>query len=340
MKKGYSTKMGMSVRMRGFSLIELMIAMILGLLVVAAAIGLFLSNRQAYSTTESLSRVQENARAAFELIARDIRDASGNACNSGQGMAMVNALNNPASRWWSDWRDGAIRGYAGTEAFPDAAFGTGAAQRINGTEAIVLLSGGNRTARVTAHDVGSAEFTVDSNAHGFSPGDVLMVCGPNSEVTGVLRIGAIFQMTGAGGGTAIGHAAGVATPGNRTANLGLDNGPFEFAANAIIANLHATRWYIGNNGRGGRSLYQSVLGSNGVVQNQEVVEGVDNMQLTYLLPGAGAAYSGAAAVAGNWNQVTAVRITFTQRSSDNTGVGGAPVQRTIASVVTLRNRNP
>ena len=53
---------------RGFSLIEMMIAMVLGLLVVGAAIGIFVSNQQAYRATEGLGRVQENVRMAFEMM--------------------------------------------------------------------------------------------------------------------------------------------------------------------------------------------------------------------------------------------------------------------------------
>ena len=56
---------------RGVSLIELMVALVLGLLVVGGAIGMFISNKQAYSATESVGRVQENSRLAFELMARD-----------------------------------------------------------------------------------------------------------------------------------------------------------------------------------------------------------------------------------------------------------------------------
>ena len=59
---------------RGLSLIELMIAMMLGLLVVASASAIFLSNRQTYRATEGLGRVQESGRMAFELMARDLRE--------------------------------------------------------------------------------------------------------------------------------------------------------------------------------------------------------------------------------------------------------------------------
>jgi len=65
---------------RGFTLVELMVAMILGLLVAAAAGSLFLSNRKIYGTTASINRIQENQRTAFELLARDVREAGGNPC--------------------------------------------------------------------------------------------------------------------------------------------------------------------------------------------------------------------------------------------------------------------
>lgn len=67
---------------RGFSLVELMIAMALGLLVVGAASAVFLSNQRTYQANEGLSRVQESGRVAFELLAREIRAAGGSACVS------------------------------------------------------------------------------------------------------------------------------------------------------------------------------------------------------------------------------------------------------------------
>ena len=43
---------------RGLTLVELMIAMMLGLLVVGSASAIFISNRQTYRATEGLGRVQ------------------------------------------------------------------------------------------------------------------------------------------------------------------------------------------------------------------------------------------------------------------------------------------
>lgn len=65
----------------GFSLIELMVALVLGLLVAGAALAILQSNQATYRTNEGLNRVQENARIAFELMSRDIRSAGGSACS-------------------------------------------------------------------------------------------------------------------------------------------------------------------------------------------------------------------------------------------------------------------
>ena len=155
MRRAITGMKGSRRLMAGLSLIELMVALVLGLLVVAAAIGIFLSNRQTYRTTESVGRVQESARVAFELMARDVREAGGNACNaSGEsgsiaGVPLVNVLANPAANWWSNWGNvpgtgrlnGALVGYGPGNAVPGLSTGVGNAQRMAGTEALVVLTG-------------------------------------------------------------------------------------------------------------------------------------------------------------------------------------------------------
>ena len=331
-----------SSRMRGISLIELMIALVLGLLVVGAAIGIFIANRQTYTATESLGRVQENVRTSFELMARDVREATGNPCNSESNMAMVHVVNTPMANWWKAWGNGsinsAITGFDAGIALPDKAFGAAVAERVAGTDAVVVLSGGDSAVSVISHAPGSSEFTVGANNHGFTPGTLLMVCGPNSETGGIIRLGAIFGMTGIAATTTIGHAAGGGVTGNATSNLGLGGASFTFGPNALVTRLHASRWYIGNNSRGGRSLYQGVLAPGGVVTDQEVAEGVQDMILTYLVEG-DAAYVDATGVGTRWNQVNAVRIEVALEGEERVGTDGNALQRRLVHVATLRNRN-
>src|SRR3546814_6831601 len=122
-------------RARGVTLIELMIALVLGLLVVAAAIGIFLSNKQVFRTTDNLSRMQENARIGFELMARDLRMAGASACS--REIPIVNVLK-PNSAYGTDWSTG-VRGYEQGESFAAAAFGTAARSEEHTSELQSLM---------------------------------------------------------------------------------------------------------------------------------------------------------------------------------------------------------
>lgn len=60
---------------RGFSLVELMVAIAIGLFLVAVVAVLFVSAKTTYLAQDANSRLQENARYATELFGRQIRSA-------------------------------------------------------------------------------------------------------------------------------------------------------------------------------------------------------------------------------------------------------------------------
>lgn len=334
-------QLGFPRGVRGFSLMELMVSLVVGMLVLAAAIGIFLSNRQAYRATENLGHVQENVRTAFELMARDVREAGGNPCVN--NLPIANVVNTPADRWWTDVQNWgmAMRGYDGDEPFDEEAggdFGEGTAERLAGTDAIQLISGDDAVVTISAHNPAGTSFTLNTNVTdlGFSAGDLMLAC--NS------RQASLFQASGVSG-TVVGHAAS-GSPGNCTGNLGLigeggacaDRPVFTYAApNSVLTRMHASRWYIANNARGTPSLYQSRT-TGGAVSNEEVVEGVTGMEITYLMRG-GTTYVDATAVAGAWADVIAARVELTLESPEIVGVDGQALRRQLIQVATFRNRN-
>ena len=60
---------------KGFSLVELMVAMLLGLLITGAALQLFLANQQSFALQQTLSRVQENGQLFVRFLVSDLRRA-------------------------------------------------------------------------------------------------------------------------------------------------------------------------------------------------------------------------------------------------------------------------
>ncbi len=298
----------------GLTLIELMVAMVLGLLVVGAAIGIFVSNRQAYRATENLGEVQESLQMAFELMARDVREAAGNPCDI--GLPQANVVTNPvpnATNWWVNWAQ-PLRGFD-NGALPGSAAGT---------DAIQVLSVGDQVANVQSH--AGTTLTVD-NASGFAAGNILMVCD--------MRQVAIFRAS-ATTATTIRHA------GSNNCNGGNLNvapapctgtAPYVYPQNSVVGRVDGVRWFVADNGRGGTSLFRSVNGG----AREEMIEGVTDMQIDYLPGSASGAYVPAGAVA-DWASVTAVRISMTAQGIEQVGVGGTPLVRRLEHVVALRNR--
>ena len=332
----------------GVSLVELMISMVLGLIVAGAAVAMFAANRATYSASENMGRIQEAGRAAFELMARDVREAGGNPCDA--QLTLTNGLNSPTGNWWKNWNNGLI-GYNGSTAFPDVAFGTTTGARVAGTEAIEVKYGELPSTVNTTAALADANLNQPipvRTVTGLTVNDLLIACD--------YRGATVFQATGFSGNTIL-HASGAGSggsPGNSGDSLLL--GPHGndkdgvampgLAANGMVSKLKASRWYIGCNGRAdcgspiGRSLYQSSLVNNAgtfSVVNDEIANGVSNLSMLYLASG-GTSYTNAAGVT-NWGAVGAIKVSLTISAPD---VGGSvdsstPISRTVQHVISLRN---
>lgn len=61
---------------RGFSLVELMVALIIGSFLIIGAVTVYVQSRNTYSVNETVARLQENARYAMSMLEPDIRQAS------------------------------------------------------------------------------------------------------------------------------------------------------------------------------------------------------------------------------------------------------------------------
>jgi type IV pilus assembly protein PilW len=326
----------------GMTLVELMVAMLLGLIVTGAAVSVLLSNKQSYRTNEALSQIQESARTAFELLARDVRQTGINGCDNKARVA--NVL--PAASWWDSWF--VIHGYDGSTSDPAVVFGTAVGERVAGTDSLQLQGAEGTELSIVSHDAAAASFAINAAASDFVVNDILIVCDFDHA--------AMFQASSYDGAAmTLAHDVGGATPGNCSQGLGFPTNcatstgnVYAFPPNSLISRLGATAWYIGNNGRpaeGGRSLYRRRLGNGATLVSEEVVAGVTDMRVSYRLAGASAFQAAGLLGAGDWSNVDAIAIALTVDSTDrrvstDAAVNAGRLQRTFSNVITLRNRVP
>ncbi|ATE71154.1 PilW family protein [Lysobacter capsici] len=322
---------------RGLSLIELMVALVLGLLLTMGALSIFLASRAAFRTTEDLSRVQEASRVAFELMARDVREAGGNQCSA--SILTNNIVAEREGAYWKNWST-AFKGFGGDAPFtaPAQGFGGGAGARVAGSDGLELHStedlGVYLTSAMTSKD---SALTVNALPASVRANDVLMVCD--------FRLVSLFKAT-AVSVSSIDHGTSGNCSSGFTRHVELacedDKIPPEawhlYGTNSVVARPRAVRWFIGNNDRGGRSLFRTVLYSDTSPGSAaEVAEGIDQMRIQYLVDGQNA-YQAAAAVT-DWPKVKAARVELSLQSERNSGTEGQAVARTVSATLSLRNRS-
>lgn len=91
----------------GLSLVELMIAVALGLLLMLGVMQIFLSSKNTFASNQELSEIQESGRFALEILTRDIRNAG----YKGQCISVpVNHLTGSEASLWSN-NEGAVLGW-------------------------------------------------------------------------------------------------------------------------------------------------------------------------------------------------------------------------------------
>ena len=77
----------MHKRQQGLSMIELMVALLIGTILTASVIQMFVGSRSTYAMQSALASMQENARFAIEFLSRDLRKAGYVGCSTNTTIA-------------------------------------------------------------------------------------------------------------------------------------------------------------------------------------------------------------------------------------------------------------
>ena len=250
----------------GVTLVELLVAISLGLFLTWGAIEAFLSGKQTYSMQQALSRIQENTRIAQELMGYDVRDAGNYGCAVGRFVANFNDVNRLSG---TVPNSGSFNPVAELN-FAYAVFATNDVSGAANADTTLL-------ANLNPVPVAATDVLITHNATNVAS-EVLagpplplpnQFAAPNRGVT-TSSILAVSDCT----------ENYIFTPsavvGGATATITLAAPlPTTPIAGSSVMPLDASIYYIGLNGAGTRSLYRRLIGGN----SEELLNGVENLQI-------------------------------------------------------------
>ena len=266
-------------KQQGFSIVELMVALLLGLFLVSGVTAMYVSSKQTYRMTDNLSRLQESLRFSIDFMSSDIRMAGYLPCRFSANN--TNAITGGETTWFLDFFNTGIRGYEGG-AFPSApATGTNPGDRVAGSDALAILKSSDYSSSISFHSAGSKSFKLHNNfddQDDFEQGSIAVVCDP--------RRAAIFQVSNSDSGTktiTYGDNTTI-SPGNGTTNIG------NYGEDAQLTFYEPVIYYVARSTRNPNvsSLKKKILEArlvSGVetaqMKEEEVLEGVESMQVLY-----------------------------------------------------------
>lgn len=310
---------------RGISLVEIMLALTLGIILSISLIGVYIAQKNTYKTNVSQASIQNSESAITALVAPAIRSAGFSGCTSLiQAISNLNGGGSPPIGTL-DTTPSMIRGY-------DAAAGTtltitqhnadnssqsgdwtsgldaSLTGNVQATSDVLVVLGetpGTQPVGVITIDGGATSFTVQ-NASGIAAGQF-------GAVSDCLKA-SVFQITSVAGNT-ISHGIGVGALGN-SSNTFIVN----YATGAQFVPLTQTAFFVAKTPGGQSALMRATLNSDGSWSIQSLAPGVETMQVLYGIGtnGIPTQYVPASAVT-NWGQVYAVRLGFLLAGQQGSG---------------------
>ncbi len=337
-------------RVHGVSLVELLVALALGLFLVGVMGMIFLGSKSTFQAQNHVARLQESARFAIDTVAADLRMSGFRGCRGvGTGTPIANLLNTPtgflhnfSAGLWASRYNGAVWTPALDASISSPALNPAPAPSRLGDVLTVRRTVGPGWALTAEMASPTAALSVTPTGR-ITAHDLLLV----SDCVGA----AVFQATNNRPGLdgSIEHSASVtATPGVSDNSLGR-----AFLQDAVVHRLATITYYLAPSARTGKTG-QSALwsyttpaydGTSG--RPQELVTGVERFQVTLGLDsngdGAADAYVAPQDVA-DWTQVMAVRTELLMASTEDNitsshqpytfaGTATTPADRRLRTVV-------
>ena len=268
---------------RGFSLVEMMVAIVIGLILLAGVSSVMVSTKRTYNTQDSLGRLQENARIAMVILERSLRNAGYIGCNINPSniTSVIDSSSDPYSFNLTNLLEGSE---SGGNWYPSGAtlastLKDGSGNPITpraGTD-LLYIRGAESDGTLQLQDKmnkQSASLKVNQPS-GIADGEILILSDCSSTD--------IFQATGvntSGGFDNILHNTGSTVPGNVMLEGGAKLSK-NYGTDAKLMSFQSTIYYIGTGKSGEPALFRRRISTTGTFTTEELVEGIENLQVLY-----------------------------------------------------------
>jgi len=263
-------------RQIGFTLIEMMIGMGLGLTVVAGLITVFQGNKQSSELNQAMADMQENVRYAFDALGRDIRMAGFQGCAlSSEATATIKASDAPTSNFYLSSLSGSHVGDGKNwEPVPPPTFKyPEAIEVVANTDALSIQFGNQELFNVQAMSNSSSDVVLDALPETIAAGDYVLIS--NCQTADLFRVTAINNAT-------LKHDSSL---NQGSATLSTAYGQGDSANLATLMKFEANVYFLANTGRKNQSgdditsLYRQTLPFDS--PPQEMVEGVEQFRIKF-----------------------------------------------------------
>lgn len=372
--KGQSMRNGQ----RGLSIIELMIALTLGLVLMAGVVQVFLANKVSQRMEQSISRVQENGRVALDLITQDLRSVAYIGCAAPikvdkSTKAEITVSAKDVSVTGSNFARDSLRGYSrksdsewkpALPSYLSSGTASVASARV-GSDVVFLYTSVDTGARVSGTASGTSAISVErasTTAECFEKKDVVLIS--NCTTADLVTVTNDPKSACAAGATvSLQHDSSLNTNAALSATYSSPSGAaLTSGSRARVLKFSQNIYSIRDTNRkypDGSSIFALYRSQNGAAA-QELVEGVEflKIQLGEQMPNNNLRYVTPEDTSINWENVVSARIGVLVRGFEsirdaddgNTYViadqsvgtalhgGGRPLRQAFTVTVELRNR--
>lgn len=291
----------------GYTLVELLIAMLIGLFLIGGVYQVTAINKKTSLINKTQQQTQKDGRFAINHLSHAIKLAKYSGFYSDLSTGVENVLNNPGDEKWNISQP--VRGFNNVSNTDSIAGVTGF---VSGTDVLLLKGMNTNAVSVISSNVTNTTLTISANS-GFVAGDIVVIT--DTDQASLFQIETVVNDAVTSTST-LTLVVGGANPGN--ASL-LSNG---YNASAEIGKYNLQMYYIKNGQNGFPALYEAILITNAgqiEVQERELVSNIDNLQIKYgvdtdnneILD----VYNNATAVV-DWNQLVSMKLALITCSNE------------------------